>query len=180
MAKFIYVDNSNVFIEGQRVAAVESGIALNIDDATRRQIFAHEYRLDFGKLYNFLVTNGDTTVTRAMLFGSRPPPNDTLWTIAKNAGFEPVIKDRNFSNKEKGIDTGIVAAILMHAFKEADQEKDSFILVAGDSDYLPAVDSLIEYGFKIDVVFWDHASRELQSHCTNFRSMNPVFDKLAR
>ena len=32
----------------------------------------------------------------------------------------------------------------MHAFKEADQEKDSFILVAGDSDYLPAVDSLIE------------------------------------
>ena len=55
MAKFIYVDNSNVFIEGQRVAAVRKRhCALNIDDANAPTNFRiHEYRLDFGKLYQF-------------------------------------------------------------------------------------------------------------------------------
>ena len=30
MAEFVYVDNSNVFIEGKRVKAVDTGAAMNI------------------------------------------------------------------------------------------------------------------------------------------------------
>jgi len=33
MAELVYVDNSNVFIEGQRVSAVKNGMALDIRDA---------------------------------------------------------------------------------------------------------------------------------------------------
>ena len=115
-----------------------------------------------------------------MLFGSRPPPNDSLWAVAESAGFQLVIVDRNLSNKEKKIDTGIVTAMLTHAFTEADAAKDQFVLVAGDSDYVPVVEALIKNGFTINVVFWDHASRELQNVCSNFISMNSDFEKLAR
>ena len=180
MSKFVYVDNSNVFIEGQRVAAVENGNALSIQDAISRQIFDSSYRLDFGKLYNLVASNGNSNAERAMLFGSRPPPNDSLWAVAESAGFELVIVDRNLSNKEKKIDTGIVTAMLTHAFTEADAAKDQFILVAGDSDYVPVVEALSKNGFTINIVFWDHASRELQNVCSNFVSMNSHFEKLAR
>jgi len=62
MAKFIYIDNSNVFIEGQRVAAVRKGKALDMVDAQTRGVFHHDYRLDFGKLYRFLASNGAPAV----------------------------------------------------------------------------------------------------------------------
>lgn len=180
MAKLIYVDNSNVFIEGQRVAAIENGFALTIDDAMRTGTLDYTYRLDFGKLYEFVSKNGDRDVKRAMLFGSRPPPNDSLWEIAKSAGFEPVIEDRNQSNREKKIDTGIVAAMVEHSYELADQAKDRFVLVAGDGDYVPAVKRLVNRGFTVDVLFWEHASRELKQVCSNFVAMDSHFQKLSR
>ena len=180
MAKFICVDNSNVFIEGQRVAAVKNGNALSIQDASDRRIFDSSYRLDFGKLYSFVARNGNADAEHAMLFGSRPPPNDSLWAVAKSAGFELVIEDRNYANKEKKIDTGIVAAMFEHAFTKADSSNDQFILVAGDRDYVPAVSRLVELGFTTNVVFWEHASQELKTVCSNFVEMNPHFSKLSR
>ena len=180
MAKFVYVDASNIFIEGQRVSAVDNGNALSIEDAIRRQIFDHSYRLDFGKLYKFVVNNGADDAGRAMLFGSRPPPNDTLWAIAKSAGFDLVIEDRNAGNKEKKIDTGIVAAMIDHSYAEADKSNDIFILGAGDRDYVPAVTNLVNRGFRVDVIFWSHASQELKTACSNFIEMNPHFRALSR
>jgi len=179
MARFIYIDNSNVFIEGQRVAAVSVGYALDMDDAQRRGIFYGGYRLDFGKLYNFLTGNGDPEIKRVALFGSRPPDNDSLWAVARSKGFEPIIEDRSPSNREKKIDTGIVVAMMEDAYKRADKSADSFTLVAGDSDYVPAVRALIETGFTVNVAFWRHASRELQRTSSKFIDMNPHFDALA-
>ena len=179
MAKFIYVDNSNVFIEGQRVAAVKNGYALDMQDANRRRIFDSSYRLDFGKLYHFISKNGNSGAERAVLFGSRPPPNDSLWAVAESAGFEPRIEDRNASNKEKKIDTGIVTAMLKDSYKEADASKDQFVLVAGDSDYVPAVQDLIENRFEVTVIFWRHASQELKNACSRFTEMDTHFSELS-
>jgi len=179
MAGFVYVDNSNVFIEGQRVAAVKNGLAFNMDDAFSRQVFDHSYRLDFGKLDRFVANNG-CKVKRAMLFGSRPPQNDSRWAAAKSDGCELVIEDRSASNREKKIDTGIVAAMYKDAFTQADKASDTFILVAGDGDYVPAVVGLVEMEFTVDVVFWQHASQELQRVCSHFIPMNPHFANLSR
>jgi hypothetical protein len=54
MADWIYVDNSNVFIEGQRVHAVQQGMALSIHDAMQNRIVDPGYRISFGKLYQFI------------------------------------------------------------------------------------------------------------------------------
>lgn len=171
MADWIYVDNSNVFIEGQRVSAVQKGMALDIWDALENRILDPSYRMSFGKLYRFVAGDNREDTARAMLFGSRPPQNDAIWQIAGQAGFEVVVHDRNFSNKEKKIDTGIVAAMTRDAYRSAKPD-DVFTIVSGDNDYVPAVEQLREDGFQVDVVFWAHAGRELREAATNFISLD--------
>ena len=177
MSDWIYVDNSNIFIEGQRVSAVQQGMALDIYDAMRNRIVDIEYRLSFGKLYQFVAGSDETKTSRAMLFGSRPPENDAIWNMAKQAGFEVITYDRNTDNKEKKIDTGIVAAMMRDAYLNA-KPSDVFTLVSGDSDYVPAIEQLLSDGFQVDIVFWDHAAKELRETCSNFISLNSHLDLL--
>jgi uncharacterized LabA/DUF88 family protein len=42
-------------------------------------------------------------------------------------------------NKEKKIDTGIVAAMIKDAYTICDKEQDVITLVAGDADFIPAI-----------------------------------------
>lgn len=177
MADWIYVDNSNVFIEGQRVSAVRQGMALDIYDAMKNRIIDTGYRVSFGNLYQFIAGADRTETARAMLFGSKPPENDAIWEVAKRAGFEVVTQDRNAANKEKKIDTGIVTEMTRDAYRNA-KAGDIFTIVAGDADYVPTVETLIKDGFQVDVVFWDHAARELRGACSNFISLNPHLDTL--
>ncbi len=177
MADWIYVDNSNVFIEGKRVSAVQSGLAPTIYDAFEHRILDHNYRMSFGKLYQFVCGNNKSETARAMLFGSRPPENDEIWNIARRAGFEVITHDRNFANKEKKIDTGIVAALTRDAYKNANTN-DIFTIVSGDNDYVPAIQQLREDGFRVEVVFWDHAGYELKEVASKFISLDPYLDAL--
>jgi uncharacterized LabA/DUF88 family protein len=173
MSRYIYVDNSNVFIEGKRVSAVNKGLSLSVSEATRSKILDDEYRIDFGKLHTFLA-NGDTSgIKKAVLFGSRPPANDSLWNIARTAGFEPKIEDRNVANQEKRIDTGITTAMVKDAYTTIDKNNDLIVLVAGDGDYIPPIEALIGDGYSVEVVFWDHASADLKSASSRFRSLDP-------
>jgi uncharacterized LabA/DUF88 family protein len=179
MAEFVYVDNSNVFIEGQRLSAVTKGIAMNIYDAMNNKILDPSYRLDFGKLHSFVAGDNPSEIRRAMLFGSRPPQNDSLWNIAESAGFELIIEDRNVQNKEKRIDTGIVAAMVKDAYTQVDKTKDTITLAAGDGDYVPPVYLLVQDGHTVEVVFWGHASGELQRACTKFVCLDPYLTHLS-
>ena len=112
-----------------------------------------------------------------MLFGSRPPANDAIWDIARKVGFEVVVEDRNVSNKEKKIDTGIVAAMMRDAYRNS-KDGDTFTIVSGDSDYVPAIVKMKEDDFIVDVVFWDHAADELKQVASKFISLNGHLDNL--
>jgi hypothetical protein len=83
---FIYVDNSNLYIEGRRVSAVKRKLAKNITQAMQNDILDQGYIISFGKLHQFLCGHDKRQIKRAALFGSRPPPNDGIWTYAKKAG----------------------------------------------------------------------------------------------
>jgi len=178
MAEFVYVDNSNVFIEGKRVAAVEQGMAMDILEAMNHGIIDNSYRIDFGKLHSFVAGNDPSKIRRAVLFGSRPPQNDSLWNIAKSVGFEVIVEDRNVKNKEKKIDTAIVAAMTKDAYTQADKDADIITLVAGDKDYVPAIKPLVADGFKVDVVFWNHAATELKEAASEFINLNPHLNNI--
>ena len=178
MAEFIYVDNSNIFIEGKRIAAVRQGKAKNAAQANEEDIVDHTFRLDFGGLYDFISENNPNKVARALLFGSSPPESDAVWAIAERVGFEAVVVSRNSANKEKKIDTGIVAAMVRDAYTKANRKNDTITLVAGDSDYVPAVELLTDDGFRVEVVFWSSASNELKEACSRFIELDRYLEKL--
>ena len=179
MAELVYVDNSNVFIEGKRVKAVDSGLTPTIYAAMRERTLDANYKIDFGKLHQYIAGHDAGKIKRCVLFGSRPPPNDSLWAVAKRVGFEVIVEDRNVQNREKKIDTGIVTEMVRDAYVIADKETDTITLVAGDGDYVPPVRSLIQDGFNVEVVFWEHASQELKDVAVKFISLNPMLDHLA-
>ena len=168
---YLYVDNSNVWIEGMHVSAVQKGMARDIRTALTEDICDMNWKLDFGRLYEF--AGGQVAdVGRAVLFGSRAPPNDSLWQIAQARGFETVVYDRNFNNREKKVDTSIVTEIMDDATGLIKASVDEITLVAGDGDYVPIVEKLRRRGFAFNVMFWDQASRELKDAATKFVSMN--------
>jgi len=173
MANYLYVDNSNVWIEGMHVSAVATGMAPDIWSAMENKIFDTSWRIDFGRLHEFA---GGDTPAKAMLYGSRPPPNDSLWNVAKNKGFEVVVFDR-VAHREKKIDTQITADIISDLY-ESMQKGDEVTLVAGDRDYVPVCEKVIAREVRFDVVFWDQASQELKDACSNFVNLNPRLDYL--
>ena len=169
MSEYVYVDNSNVFIEGKKIAARRNGNKTEID---------FSFRLDFGELYDFVAEHNPNKIARALLLGSSPPTSDKVWDVAQRAGFEVVVVDRNADNREKKIDTGIVAAMVRDAYTRVDKTRDTITLVAGDSDYVPAVALLTEDGFRVEVVFWSSASAELKASATRFIELDRHLDKL--
>jgi uncharacterized LabA/DUF88 family protein len=88
------------------------------------------------------------------------------------------VVNRNHANQEKKVDTGIVAAMVRDAYTKADKSKDTITLVAGDSDYVPAVELLTDDGFRVEVVFWSSASHELKNICSRFIELDRYLDKL--
>lgn len=178
MANLLYVDNSNVWIEGTHVAAARRGLAADVWTAVQKGI-SDRWAIDFGKLFSFAGGNV-TDVKRAALFGSRPPPNDSLWDAAKRQGFEVVVYDRNVVGQEKKVDTEIVAAMIEDSFQILTLGEDEMTLVAGDSDYVPAIERLKKRGIPVEVVFWGHAARELKQAATKFVNLDHWFDYLTR
>jgi uncharacterized LabA/DUF88 family protein len=51
-------------------------------------------------------------------------------------------------------------------------------LVAGDKDYVPVIEDLKSEGYRIVVVFWDHAADELKKAGTKFISLNQWLNHL--
>lgn len=176
MANFLYVDNSNVWIEGMHVAAAVRGMAPDVWSAVTNKICDYTWKIDLGKLHEFA---GGDDIGRAILYGSRPPANDTLWSIAKKKGFEVVVYDRNVVNREKKIGTTITRDIVKDSYERMKPGVDEVTLVAGDGDYVPIVEDLIGRGFKFDVAFWDHANYEIKTTCSTFISLNKWLDHLA-
>ena len=176
MISYTYVDNSNVFIEAQRVSAVAQGMAVDLYDAIDRRVFNWNYKLDYGKLYQYLCGDGQE-VGCAKLWGS-PPPSDSFWQMVERKGFEVKTYDRNAAGKEKKVDVAIAHAMTKDAYTVIDKATSEIVLVAGDKDYMPVIEDLKSEGFKVVVVFWDHAARELKETASQFISLNQWLDHL--
>ena len=170
MISYTYVDNSNVFIEAQRTSAVDKGMAIDIRDAMERRIFDFSYKLDYGKLYEYLCGDG-SEIGCAKLWGS-PPPSDSFWKMVERKGFEVKTYDKSLSGKEKKVDVAIAHQITKDAYTKMDKAKSEIVLVAGDKDYVPLIDDLKSEGFHVVVVFWDQAARELKESASRFISLN--------
>ena len=160
MSYFVFVDNSNVWIEGKIASAVAKCWAKNPVAAHIQKIEDKSWRIDFGKLLRCVTQNNIVDIKKAVLFGSKPPHNDSLWSAMAKAQFEVIALDRNVAGKEKAVDTGIINRIDKALYKEA-SAGDTFVLVMGDKDFIPALEAIREEGCLSVLAFWDNASAEL-------------------
>lgn len=148
------------------------GTSPDISVAVETRDFDNTFRLDFGKV---LEIANHKPIKVAKFYGSRPPEDDSVWNMTKKVGFETVIVDRNYSNKEKGVDTQLVVDMLKDS-TNADPKHDIFILIAGDADYIPVIRE-IKGNFRVQVLFWNHASIDLKKE-TKFISLDGYFNKI--
>lgn len=176
---FAYVDNSNVWIEGQRLKAVELGLARTARDAMERGITA-PWRYDFGRLYELACPPG-SMVGRSFLIGSRPPPNDSVWERARDEGFQVEVHDRNAANKEKRVDTSLATMMMEDSYEHMDPDRgDLAVLVAGDGDFQPTLNSLHRRSLRVRVLSWQHAcSRDLREAADEYLALDPFFGWLS-
>lgn len=145
LACVILVDNSNIFIEGQKCSAVRRGVRPATGDLRSPQ--DPSWRIDFAKLLKFLANGRE--IYKAFLVGSRPPPNDDVWTMAQQGGFEVITHDRDSHNKEKAVDTELVAQGTLAV--ALGPEKGALVIGSGDRDFLPLVNIAHQRGWTVEM-----------------------------
>ncbi|MBE2269885.1 MAG: NYN domain-containing protein [Anaerolinea sp.] len=141
----ILVDNSNIFIEGQKFSARQKGVFKS--SPTDKSPQDPAWRINFEQLILSLA-NG-RKIHAAILVGSRPPKNDSVWDAAKQGGFEVIVHDRDSSNKEKAVDTELVAQGVKIILKAP--EPMVLIIASGDRDFIPLVKTAQEEQWEVEM-----------------------------
>lgn len=168
----LFVDNSNVLIEARRFSEMKkkgrSTLSPYKDDS---------YELDWGK-FLYLLKEKDTRLLAEvpMLYGSRPPPNDSVWQRIRDEGFDTKVFDRNIRNKEKGVDMEMgmdVVERILTVFPPS-----ILVIAGGDADFHPAITRAKGKGWEVEVWFWSNAAGALKSTATRFFTLDPYLDYL--
>ncbi|KAB5515377.1 hypothetical protein GE09DRAFT_1160232 [Coniochaeta sp. 2T2.1] len=101
----------------------------------------------------------------SFLYGSRPPPNDSVWEAFPRNTTETNIYDRDHGGKEKEVDNSMSVGMTRNATElrveakynpEAAEKKDktTFVVVTGDRDMMPAVKSVLECNIRVELWGW--------------------------
>jgi uncharacterized LabA/DUF88 family protein len=166
MKVFTYVDNSNVYIEGSRVSAVRRGMAPSIYDAMNNNIVDRAWKMDYGRLHQFLCGTDKAEIGAARLWGS-PPPGDSFWEMVKRQGFAVETFAKSAEGREKKVDVAIAQGITKDAYTCINRAEDQLVLVSGDKDFVPVIADLVNEGYTVKVAFWNHAAQELKNSLRN-------------
>jgi NYN domain len=176
MTLYVYVDNSSLSIEGQRLSAVKSGLAFDMHDAISRDVTDYSWRCDMGALHR-AVCPPNESIGGSSLFGTRPHDDDSLWSMAAEQGFDVDVIDGNAASK---VDVAVTTKIMADSYEHM-QPGDTAVLVAGDRDYLPVIESLRSRRLGVLVAFWEHATaRAMKSPPDEFFSLDAHFEDLSR
>ena len=152
---FIYVDDSNMWIEGKKLAAEQANFKC-VEDP--------RLRMDMGKVADFVAEGREIACNN--LYGSEPPPIDTVWEKSRRHGWDVILSKRSlFTNKEKQVDHRIVKDITA-LVSDRSVAKGAIILVSGDADLIPAIEEGLRKKWSFEIWMWasgiSKALKELQ------------------
>lgn len=146
---YLFVDHSNLWITGQKESAKKL-----VDDTQ----YDKRYRVDLGKFLNLMAE--DRHISKAFLYGSVPPPNDSVWKAAKQKNFDVKTFLRSGSGREKELDVAMAHDItknLVHLIHAGQSENVVFITVTGDRDLKPPIEYALENNVPVELWSWDDA-----------------------
>jgi len=150
----LFIDDSNIFIEGQKYYARSLNLRVSHDPRCR---------IDIGHLVDLAV--GGRTVWYGKLYGSEPPALDTVWKKMREKGLEVEVFKRNLKGREKEVDTAMTADALEYAL-ESRARKHTVVVIAGNRDYCPLVKKLLnkKREWEVNLVaFEDSISSQMRS-----------------
>ena len=148
----IFIDNSNLFIEGQKASAKRQQFnAMDMD---------FRFRINFKKFMDILIGERDVSHSTFYCSGHLPPK---LWKILREKQIQVVRFPRNKRNHEKQVDTSLTAhvtrtaiemkSLMMDPYSEINMDL-TFVIVAGDEDYIPAFKQVMAENFKLEIFAW--------------------------
>jgi uncharacterized LabA/DUF88 family protein len=123
------------------------------------------------------VANGHKII-KAILVGSTPPPNDSLWRAAESQGFEVITHERSYSTgEEKAVDTELLASGLEILYEHP--EPAILKLLSGDRDFIPLIKRAYKKGWETELWgFSASISIELSQTVSRVQLLDSVFDKI--
>ncbi len=153
-----FIDDSNIWIEAQKFAASGNSHMPKLTDSDSDP----RLRIDIGKLIDTL--RNDRSQGPSFLYGSRPPPNDSVWKAFEKFKFETKIYDR-VRGKEKEVDNSMATDLSSKAaelriraeydlsFREQ-KANTTFVVITGDRDMLPPVKKVLESNIRVELWAW--------------------------
>jgi len=163
---YIFVDNSNIWITGKEVSGQSKSKPVPSN---------YWYRVDYGKLLT-LVQGQRPLGDMPKLYGSEPPPVDSVWKRIQEHGFDVTLFKRNIFNKEKGLDMKLGMDVTMLAMRV--KPPGIVALIAGDADYEPVVAQIRTMGWEVEVWYWDNAAKNLVKAANYFHSLNSHLNQI--
>ena len=142
---FIFMDHSNTWIEAKKFKP------------SRDYKEDSRVRLEAGNLLRLVTKDRELPDRPAKLYGSEPPPLDSVWDIYREKGWNITAPQRSsWTRKEKRVDTQLVADVT-ELVCNVNNGKHTIAIISGDEDVLPAVEKALEYDWKVEVYFWKNA-----------------------
>ena len=135
------------------------------------------YNMDWGK-FLYLVKEKDARLLGdiPILYGSRPPPDDSVWQRIRDEGFDTKVFDRNIRNKEKGVDVEMGMDVAERLFTTP--SPGVIVIAAGDADYVPAVKRAQSRDWAVEVWFWSNAANALKVAASRFCPLDSYLEYL--
>ena len=142
---FIFVDDSNVWIEAKKLAANK----LNLKSVEDPRL-----RMDIGKITDVVAKN--RKVAWGTLYGSEPPALDSVWHKINERGWKVVVTQRStLTGKEKQVDQQIVSDITALIFGCIVRGK--IVIMSGDADMIPAIKRSLQNQWSIEIWTWKNS-----------------------
>ena len=167
---FIYVDDSNMWIEAKKLAANKLNLKC-VEDP--------RLRLDIGKVTDVIANN--RKVAWGILYGSEPPPIDSVWQKIRERGWKVITTQRSsFTGKEKQLDHQMVADIT--ALVSGCIVKGKIVMVSGDADMIPAISKSLQMKWSTEIWMWgngvSNALKQLAEENPGLMSINILDSRL--
>lgn len=184
-----FVDDSNIWIEAQKFAASGESHLPKLTDCDSDP----RCRIDMGQLLRKL--RKGRAQGPSFLYGSRPPPNDSVWKAFEDFKFQTKIFDRAHG-KEKQVDNAMATDLTDKATElhiragydpqfEAQKEHTTFVAITGDRDLLPPIKHVLKCNIHVELWAWGNGvSREYlkldsQNSLLSVTFLNTIFHEIS-